>query len=33
MIRKSNSPFQWEIVKLNNEATVKYLKMGSYSNW
>lgn len=27
MIRKSNSPFQWEIVKLNNEATVKYLKM------
>lgn len=26
MIRKSNTPFQWEIVKLNNEIQVKYLK-------
>ena len=26
MIRKSSAPFQWEIIKLNNEASVKYLK-------
>lgn len=26
MIRKSSTPFRWEIVKLNNEIAVKYLK-------